>query len=154
MDNGGPHARSLLVQAGRKAGIQKGDVALYQEAVLGRIVYVGTWTSRLLLLTDFTSRVPVMVGKQKFLGIVEGDNTNLLTLTALPENASVQEGDYVMTSGHGGVFPVGLAVGTVVSVSQDNIKVAPFVRHEDALFVRLVNLGLGGLLPEKDCEKD
>ena len=154
VDNSGPYTRSVLVQAGRKDGVQKGDVALFQEAVFGRIVYVGTWTARLLLLTDFTSRVPVMVGNQKYLGVVEGDNTALLTLTALPENAYVQEGDYVMTSGHGGVYPVGLAIGTVSFVSEDVIKVTPFVRQEDVLFVRLMNLGLGGVLPEKDCEKD
>ena len=154
VNNGGPYARSLLVQAGRHNGIQKGDVALYQSAVLGRIVSVGRWTARLLLLTDFTSRVPVMVGKQKYLGVVEGDNTSLLNLTALPENATVQEGDYVMTSGHGGVYPVGLAIGTVSSVDEDSIKVAPFVRPEEILFVQLMNLGLGGLLPENDCEKD
>ena len=154
VDNGGPYARSVLVQAGRKDGVQRGDVALYQAAVLGRVVQVGGWTSRLLLLTDFTSRVPVMVGSQKYLGVVEGDNTPRLTLTALPENAAVQVGDYVMTSGHGGVYPVGLAIGTVVSVSEDTIKVAPFVQQEDVLFVRLMNFGLGGLLPEKDCEKD
>ncbi|MBP5160606.1 MAG: rod shape-determining protein MreC [Alphaproteobacteria bacterium] len=154
VDNGGPYARSVLVQGGRKDGIQKGDVALYQAAVFGRVVHVGRWTSRLLLLTDFTSRVPVMVGQQKYLGVVEGDNTTLLTLTALPENAEVKKGDYVMTSGHGGVYPVGLAVGTVVSVSEDAIKVAPFVRQEEVVFVRLMNLGLGGLLPDKDCEKE
>lgn len=148
-DNGGSFARSVLVQAGKKAGVRKGFVALYNAGLLGRIVSVGQNSSRLLLLTDYASRVPVTVGEKRYLGIVAGNNSSVLYLTSLPEGAVVREGDYITTSGHAGVFPMGLAVGTVSKVGKEKIEVTPFVSREDVDFVRLVDFGVGGLLPSE-----
>lgn len=152
-DNGGSFSRSILVRLGKKDGIQKGFVALYNEGVLGRVVSVGAHASRILLLTDFASRVPVFVGDKRILGIVEGNNSHLLKLTSLPEGAEVKAGDYISTSGHGGVFPPGLAVGTVRSVYPEEITVVPFVTREEAPFVQIVDYGLTGLLGDM-CEED
>ncbi len=148
-DNGGLFTRSVLVQAGKEAGVRKGFVALYNAGLLGRIVSVGQKSSRLLLLTDYASRVPVTVGEKRYLGIVEGNNSSTLRLTSLPEGAVIREGDYITTSGHAGVFPMGLAVGTVSKVSKDEIEVTPFVSRENVDFVRLIDYGVGGLLPSK-----
>ncbi len=148
-DNGGSYGRSVLVQAGKKDGVQKGFVALYNAGLLGRIVSVGTHSARLLLLTDYASRVPVAVGEKRHLGIVAGNNSSVLHLTSLPEGAFVREGDYITTSGHAGVFPMGLAVGTVSKVGKDFIEVTPFVSREQVDFVRLVDFGIGGLLPSE-----
>ena len=134
-DNGGAFSRSVLVQAGKEAGVRKGFVALYNAGLLGRIVSVGQNSARLLLLTDYASRVPVTVGEKRYLG--------------LPEGAVVREGDYITTSGHAGVFPMGLAVGTVSKVGKEKIEVTPFVSREDVDFVRLVDFGVGGLLPSE-----
>ena len=148
-DNGGAFTRSVLVQAGEKEGVRKGFVALYNAGLLGRIVSVGEKASRLLLLTDYASRVPVYVGERRYLGIVEGNNSSILHLTSLPEGAIVREGDYITTSGHAGVFPMGLAVGTVSKIRKDEIEVIPFVSQEKVDFVRLVDFGIGGLLPSE-----
>ena len=106
------------------------------------------------MLTDYASRVPVLVGEKRFLGVVVGDNAPLLKLTALPEGAEVAVGDYISTSGHGGVYPPGLAVGTVVQVKKDNILVRPFVYREDTPFVTIVDYGLDGLLDLPACSQD
>ena len=153
-DNGGVFSRSVLVRLGRKQGMQKGFVAQHNSGLLGRIEAVGANTSQILLLTDYASRVPVLVGDKRFLGVVVGDNAPLLKLTALPEGAEVAVGDYISTSGHGGVYPPGLAVGTVVRVEKDNIWVRPFVYREDTPFVTIVDYGLDGLLDISDCTQN
>ena len=137
---------------GSKDGIKRGFVALYNEGVLGRIEAVGRHTSQILLLTDYASRVPVLVGSKRFLAVVVGDNSSLLKLTALPEGAEVSVGDYVSTSGHSGVYPPGLAIGTVTRIDdEDDIWVKPFVSREDTPFVTIVDYGLDGLLDTHEC---
>lgn len=153
-DNGGVFSRSVLVRLGKKQGIKKGFVAQYNSGVLGRIEAVGTNTAQILLLTDYASRVPVLVGEKRFLGVVVGDNAPLLKLTSLPEGAEVAVGDYISTSGHGGVYPPGLAVGSIVQVEKDSIWVRPFVRREDTPFVTIVDYGLDGLLDLPTCSQD
>lgn len=150
-DNGGVFSRSVLLRLGAKDGMRKGFVALYNEGVLGRIEAVGQNTSQILLLTDYASRVPVLVGNKRFLAIVAGDNAPLLKLIALPEGAEVAVGDYISTSGHSGVYPPGLAVGTIVRIDDDDIWVKPFVSREDTSFVTIVDYGLDGLLDTVVC---
>ncbi|MBE6449661.1 MAG: rod shape-determining protein MreC [Alphaproteobacteria bacterium] len=151
-DNGGVFSRSVLLRLGEKHGMKRGFVIQYNEGLLGRIEAVGTSTSQVLLLTDYASRVPVLVGNKKILGVVVGDNAPLLKLIALPEDAEVFVGDYITTSGHSGVFPPGLAVGTVVRIENNDIYVKPFVSREDTSFVKVVDYGLSGLIDIPSCE--
>lgn len=152
-DNGGSFSKSVLVQAGTVDGISKGDLALTELGVLGRVIEVGTLASRVLLITDYTSRIPVKVGEDGILAILSGDNDILLKLIAVPEGAQINIGDLVMTSGHSGVYPAGLSLGTVVSMDGNNIYVQPFSERDKAEFVRLVDFGLDGLLPDSKCRE-
>lgn len=151
-DNGGTFARTLIVQAGIENGLKKGAVALFPQGMLGRIVEVGTSVSRLLELTDYTSRIPVMVGNERFLCILTGDNTDYPKLISVPEGANISVGDRVVTSAHAGVFPSGIAIGTVISVDGE-IAVQPYVNSKTSEFVRLVDFGLNDTLIKEDvCE--
>ena len=151
-DTGGAFTRTLIVQAGSENGLKKGAVAVFPEGMLGRIVEVGTSVSRLLELTDYTSRIPVMVGKERFLCILTGDNTDYPKLISIPEGAEISVGDRVITSGHAGVFPSGIAIGTVISVDGE-IAVQPYVNAKTNEFVRLVDFGLDDtLIKEETCE--
>lgn len=153
-DNGGTFARSLIVEAGSENGVTKGAVGVLPEGVLGRVAEVGSTVSRLLEITDYTSRIPVMVGEQRLLCILAGDNTDFPKLISIPEGAKINQGDRVVTSGHAGVFPSGLAIGTVVSNEPGDVAVMPFARARDAEYVRLVDFGLSGVLIEEakcDC---
>ena len=152
-DNGGSFSKSVLVQAGSVDGVSKGNLALTELGVLGRVIEVGTLASRVLLITDYTSRIPVKVGEDGILAILSGDNDILLKLIAVPEGAQINIGDLVMTSGHSGVYPAGLSLGTVVSMDGNNIYVQPFSERDKAEFVRLVDFGLDGLLPDSKCRE-
>ena len=156
-DNGGPFTRTLIVEAGAKNGLKKGTVALLPEGLIGRIVEVGEDVSRLLEITDYTSRIPVMVGEQRVLCILTGDNTDYPKLISLPEGAKLSVGDRVVTSGHAGLFPSGLAVGTIISDENGEYVVAPFTNGKGSEFVRLVDFGLNDVLIKKeicDCGND
>ncbi len=153
-DNGGAFSKSVLVQSGTVDGVKKGDLALTELGVLGRVIEVGSLASRVLLITDYTSRIPVKVGEAGTLAILSGDNTVLLKLIALSEEADIKIGDLVMTSGHSGVYPAGLSLGTVAAMEKGEIYVQPFSERDKAEFVRLVNFGLDGLLPQTTCAEE
>ncbi len=144
-------ASSVIVLAGRDNGVEKGDVAVTHNGLFGRVVEVGKNAARILKITDYYSRLPVMVGEQRILCVLTGDNSPLPKLTSLPEEANIQKGDIVMTSGHAGVYPSGLGVGVVAEVSEHEAVVQPFESKDNIEFVRLIHFGLDGLLPEEKC---
>lgn len=123
--SGGAFVRNVIVQAGRRDGLSYGLPVTDTSGVVGRVIEVGRHTSRILLLTDLNSRVPVFVGPGRMPAIAAGRNRGLLSLDFLPELSLPQVGDQVVTSGHGGVFPPGLAVGRVVRVSRAGVAVLP-----------------------------
>jgi rod shape-determining protein MreC len=126
-DSGGPFVKTLLVNAGIRHGVAPGQAAVTAAGLVGRVVEAGERASRLLLLTDLNSRVPVLVEGSRYRGILAGNNSRRPSLIFLPANAKVAAGDRIVTSGHGGVFPPGLAVGMVSAVVDNEIRVQPFV---------------------------
>lgn len=145
-DQGGAFARSILVSAGGGDGVAKGQAVLTGDGLVGRVIEVGRRSARVLLLTDLNSRVPVLVGSDRDRAVLVGDNSAHPDILYLADDATVQAGDYVVTSGNGGVFPPGLPVGIVSSVEEGIIEVSPFVDWEHLEVVRLVDYALPGLI--------
>lgn len=145
-DTGGAFAHSLLLNAGKRDGIQKGQAAITGEGLVGRIAGVGTRSSRILLITDLNSRIPVVVGPNRVRAILTGDNTDHPRLNHMPPGTDLSPGDVVSTSGHGGAFPVGLAVGIVAKISEKGANIEPFVKRNKLELVRVVDFGLSGIL--------
>jgi rod shape-determining protein MreC len=81
------------------------------EGLAGRIAEVGDNSSRVLFVTDVNSRLPVLIERTRERAILAGDNSAQLRLTLLQSLGGVQRGDRIITSGHGGSFPVGIPVG-------------------------------------------
>lgn len=145
-DRGGPFVRTLLVNAGRSDGVHRGQPAVTSAGLAGRIVEVGNSSARLLLLTDLNSRVPVIVESSRYRAVLAGDNSDRARLIFLPTNAKVGIGDRIVTSGHGGMFPPGLAVGIVSAVSDGEILVEPFVDFARVEFVSILRYELPHLV--------
>jgi len=129
-DTGGAFAHSLLLNAGERDGVQKGQAAITGEGLVGRIAGVGARSSRILLITDLNSRIPVVVGPNRKRAILTGDNTDRPRIIHLPPGEMLSPGDVVTTSGHGGVLPVGLAVGVVATVKDNSVNVEPYVERD------------------------
>ncbi len=147
-DSGGAFVRSLLINAGNRDGVRKGQVAVDGSGLLGRVAEVGERSARVLLVNDLNSRIPVAVESSRERAILQGDNSAKPKLVYLPITTKVKVGDRIVTSGHGGVFPAGLPVGTVTSVGDDNVRVTPFGQMVRIEFVRLLDFGLQGLIED------
>ena len=151
-DTAGVFAQSLLVNAGARNRVARGQASVTVDGLVGRVAEVGNRSARLLLLTDLNSRVPVVLEDSRVRGILAGNNGPQPDLLYLPPNAGVAPGDRVVTSGHGGVFPPGLAVGVVAAVSETGIEVQPFVDYDRLSHVQILNHGGEGVLPDPQAD--
>ncbi|UCH73637.1 MAG: rod shape-determining protein MreC [Rhodospirillales bacterium] len=151
-DSGGAFLRSVLVNIGHRDGVRKGAAAVEDSGLMGRVAEVGERSSRILLVSDLNSRIPVLVGESRERAILAGDNSDRPKLAYLPAEISIAPGDLVITSGHGGAFPAGLPVGVVVRPDTDEaeLRVQPFYSAQRLEFVRLMDFGLTGVLQDRD----
>ena len=122
---GNPFAHSLTVYLGEDAKVRKGQVVLSDRGVIGRVEAVGSKYAKIALLNNINSKISVLIEDSRVRGMLVGQNDILPELRFLPLGADIKVGDVVITSGIGGVFPVGLPVGKVVEVGQRGIKVKP-----------------------------
>jgi rod shape-determining protein MreC len=112
-ETGSIFSRSAVVNVGSKAGVRVNWIVMNQNGLVGRVIAVGTNTSRVLLLGDGDSRVPVMGEETRARAIASGDKTNAPRLSHLNTPTLMRDGERVMTSGDDGIFPRGIAVGAV-----------------------------------------
>ena len=145
-DTGGAFANSVVINAGNKSGIRKGQATITGEGLVGRVTDVGARSSRVLLITDLNSRIPVVLQSSQARAILAGDNTHRPKLIHLSPGASISQGDRIVTSGHGGAFPPGLPVGLVASVNEKGINIEPFVQRSSVTYLRILDYGLTGIV--------
>lgn len=143
-DSGGVFVRSKLVNAGSRQGVTKNSAVMTGVGLAGRIASVGEGSSRILLITDLNSRIPVVIESSRERAVLAGDNESQPHLAFLRPTARVEPGERIVTSGHGGLFPPGLPVGVVSSVEKREIRVAPFVDLDRLEYVRVVNFRAPG----------
>ena len=146
-DSGGPFVRTLMLNAGGEDGVRKSEAVVNGDGLVGRVVEAGNRSSRVLLLTDLNSRVPVVLEQSRLRAVLEGDNTDVLRLSFLTDLDEIEIGDRVMTSGHGGIFPAGIPVGAVAAIEGDNVWVAPLVAFGKLEFVRVLRFDFPELEP-------
>ncbi len=125
--DGGAFQESALITAGRRDGVHVGDAVVADDGLVGRILETGERASRVLLITDLNSRVPVRLKDSGIEAIAAGRNAPRLSLLFLPEGARVKSGELVVTSGADGVFPPDLPVGLVVAPEDGALVIAPVV---------------------------
>lgn len=147
-DAGGAFAHSMQLNIGNHPGVAKGQAVVTGDGLVGRVAATGERATRVLLITDLNSRIPVLIEATRTRGILAGNNTNHPRLIHLPPGATVSPGDRVVTSGHGGAFPVGLPVGVVDAVNDGGISVKPFVPRDRLEYVRILDYGLKGILDD------
>jgi len=148
-DSGGAFARTMILNAGSKAGVRKGLAVITGAGLVGRVQEVGLRSSRLLLLSDLNSRIPVVIESSRVRGVVAGTNGETLRLVHLPPDVVTAPGDRIVTSGHGGALPPGLPIGVVSAVNDSLIEVEPFVDPSRLEIVRVVDYGLDGIIEFK-----
>jgi rod shape-determining protein MreC len=145
-DPGGSFVHSLLLNAGRRNGIKPGLAVVNAEGLVGRITEVGERSSRVLLVTDLNSRIPVRLAQTRDRAILAGDNSDEPRIIYLPAGTSVAPGERVVTSGNDGVLPAGLAIGIVSSVGQEGIRIRPLVNWSRLDQVRVIDYDPQGVI--------
>ncbi len=146
----GPFAEAMLANAGKLNGVQEGYYAENDGGLVGRVVQVGQRSSRILKITDFNSRVPVMGESSGLRAIMFGGRDGAGRLTDRPESGDFMQGERVLTSGEGGIFPRGVVVGFVVLVG-DETRVDLAMANGQLSYVRLKSSN-PILAPEDDEE--
>ncbi|MDG3043109.1 rod shape-determining protein MreC [Roseicyclus marinus] len=121
-DAGSPFRRSVLLNVGARDGILDGWATMDGLGVVGRISGVGDRTSRVLMLTDASSRVPVTIQPSGQQALLMGDNTQAPILDFIESPEDISAGDRIVTSGDDGLFPPGLLVGQVVETTDRRLR--------------------------------
>lgn len=137
-DSGSPFRQSVLLNVGKRDGIIDGWPAMDGIGLVGRISGVGENTSRVLLLSDSSSRIPVMIQPSGQRAVLAGDNSLNPPLEFLEDPDLVRPGDRVVSSGDGGVFPADLLVGQVALGSDRRLRVRLSADYERLEFLRVL----------------
>lgn len=150
-DAGGVYARAVLLAIGNNglsgSPVSKGQVALDQQGLVGRVIEVGQRSARVMLITDINSRVPVTMEATRARALLIGTNNGRPRLMYWPEGSPPVEGERIVTSAEANAFPAGLPVGTVHYTAGHIPEVQPFARLDRLEVVRIFDYGLHGLIP-------
>ncbi len=137
-DPASPYVQSVLLNAGAQEGVKIGQAVIAQNGLLGRIVDVQESLSRVLLLTDINSRVPVMIEGTSQRGVIVGRNLDQTLLSYIPESVTLEQGMSLITSGDGGMLPAGLPVGYISAIEGHHITIALLSDYKTITFVRIL----------------
>lgn len=137
-DSGSPFRQSVLLNIGARDGVLDGWAAMDGIGLVGRISGVGSQTSRVILLTDTNSRIPVTIQPSGQTALLVGDNTIAPPIDFIELPDLVRPGDRVVSSGDGGVFPAGLLVGHVAQGSDRRLRVRLSADYERLEFLRVL----------------
>jgi len=137
-DNGSPFRRSVLLNVGARDGVQDGWASMDGLGLVGRIAGVGEQTSRVILLTDTNSRVPITIQPSGQKALLIGDNTLAPPIDIVDNIEDVRPGDRVVTSGDGKVFPADILVGQIASGPDRRLRVKLAADYGRLEFLRVL----------------
>lgn len=149
LDSGGPFTRTLVANAGADHGVRVGYIAVNENGLIGRVVSVGARSARVLMVDDYNSRIPVMGEASRVRAVMAGQATRPPDLYTHPFQMqsprldyivgaqSLREGERIVTSGDGGLYPRGIPIG-VARRSGDGWRVALAASQRPIDFVRIL----------------
>ena len=140
-----PYLNSFIINIGSNKNIKKGMAVLDGKNFIGRIVDTNYFSSRVLLISDLNSKIPVIIEPSGHHAILSGHGNKMPSLEYLPEKHSVVDGDTVYTSGREGIFVPGLTIGKI-KTEKDQVNVLLF---SDLSQITFVNINLGDLENKK-----
>ena len=141
---------TITINKGKYNGVEEDMVVINGKGLIGRVIRTTTFTSdvRLITTSDTNNKISVMVsnGDYNLYGVINSYNysKNLLEVEGISNTKNVNIGDYVYTSGLGGVFPSGILIGQVSEITTDSydlakiIKVTPSTDFTDINYVSIL----------------
>lgn len=165
LDSGGPFTRTLVANAGADHGVRVGYIAVNENGLVGRVVSVGRRSARVLMLDDYNSRIPVLGEASRVRAVLAGQAARPPEVITSPYQLqaprldfivgaeNLREGERVITSGDGGLFPRGIPVGVARGERDGSWRVALAVAQHPIDFVRLIPYA-GVTVPEDEPVAD
>lgn len=147
-DSGSPFRRSILLNVGGDDGVQDGWATMDGLGLVGRIAGTAASVTRVLLLTDPSSRVPVILQPSGQRAMIVGDNSSAPLIDFIEAPELVRAGDRVVTSGDGGVFPSDLLTGQVTIGADRRFRLRLAADYERLKFVRVLRSQPAPVLPD------
>ena len=140
IDQESPYLKSLLLNKGTKDGVKRGMTVFSKKYLIGTIIESNFLTSRVLLINDLNSRIPVIIENTSVNAILTGlGKDNSLDLQYLPEQFQLTTGKNIYTSGKDGVLAAGIPVGVTYTDKNEKVKVRSLVDINQALYVNVTN---------------
>ena len=120
IDKQSPFLRSIIINKGSKNNIKKGMPVLSDSYLIGKVVEVNYMTSRVLLLSDLNSKIPVTIEPGSIQSILSGDGENSGNIQYTKNNLPIADGSIVYTSGTGGLLKSGIPIGKIEQNENQN----------------------------------
>ena len=137
LDKQSPYLNSFIINIGSNKKIKNGMAVLHGNYFVGRIVDVNFFSSRVLLVTDLNSKIPVIIEPSAYHAILTGHGGDAEpSLAYLPKVHNIKNDDKVYTSGKEGIFPAGIPIGQI-KIIDDQIKVLLFSDLNQITFVNI-----------------
>ena len=137
-DSGSPFRQSVLLNVGARDGIIDGWATMDGLGLVGRISGVGPDSSRVILLTDTSSRIPASIEPSGQNVLILGDNTLAPPIDFIENPELIRPGDRIVSSGDGGVFPPGLLIGQVAKDSGGRLRARLAADYGQLKFLRVL----------------
>ena len=141
IDKQSPFLRSIVANKGSKDNIKLGMSVLDGEYLVGKVVEVNFLTSRILLLSDLNSKIPISIEPNGIQSILSGTGEDNGIIQYLKNDYEIEDSSIVYTSGSGGLFKAGVPVGKIIDTKlNDKIKKVIFFSDFSQLnFVKIVS---------------
>lgn len=128
----------FLINAGSSQRVEVDMIVVYNKALVGRVVAVYPWYSKVALITDKSVKIPVFVGDKAIPAIYEGCNNQEPSISYVNQFDTVQEGDLVISSGQGLIFPYGFAIGVLSKKSMRSVGVTFFIDFKEIRYCTVI----------------
>ncbi|MCX7966807.1 MAG: rod shape-determining protein MreC [Syntrophorhabdaceae bacterium] len=124
--------KCMIIDKGRDDGLKERMPVITPKGIVGQVVEVNKWHSKVMTIGDANSSVDVNVEGRETRGILEGTDHNVLRLKYITKNDEIEVGDKLVTSGKDGIYPKGIPAGIVIAVNKNkagifyDIEVMPY----------------------------
>ena len=140
LDQESPFLKSVLINKGTKNDMLKGMTVFSKDYLVGTVIETNYLTSRVLLLTDLNSKLPVIIEGTDINAILEGTGKKLnLRLNYLPENYQIEENKFIFTSGKDGFLSAGIPVAKTYLNKKNKVLIKLLSDPDQALIVNVTN---------------
>jgi rod shape-determining protein MreC len=146
----GPFNNNRLIDAGSAKGVRFGNPVITEQGLVGQVVAVSQEVSRVLMVTDPISRIPIMIARSDARAILQGDGGDFPRLEFVRGRDAVKKGDQVLSSGDGGVFPRGLPVGEAVQGLDGVWRVKLYANRGPIDYIKVLKFEDFSRLPNAD----